>query len=671
MHSFLLISATLAVAADPNKDPWVNSPYVDGDPFYSAEYENLEDCISQSAPAYRFDYNRPGETALRQIAQFVRANCAREVDALKKLIAPFERGDGPDDVTGSLDYFLLGPYFQSERLPNAPRIRQVDFESPAHSTRLGPDFRTTYLPSATGLRPGEVVAIFRWFDEPDAENDDLQQGFTYFGKIDGWSYEYRYHYGSWTGSVSNDRDSAKIECWRGDGGWIRNPAKLCSIKIGYQRLLRGDGLVSAVIGGNPVQILKYCNPGHVNLGDVIFRPRIDESSPLNLARSGKMSIDGKPPIAIPDNTCLSDRNQHVTSQLLLAHNVRTSYVPRFHNRTVLREGSPRILAPAMELAAKLHELTFNDRVARNSQTDLQTLWARSKPLTSADALPQRPEWLAAMRCLKRNRKPSVAGTLESTIEQLMSTKCKDWIEDLEWRAAGLNGAIGQLASPEKSETNRKAADTARQMLRKSAIDQSLNGPKPGSFAAGELETSLSGRKAKTGVAIKFSETTSMSLQEYAYSLMSDEANAIVPSARPHAFKLKGPELPLQSIHLTCRSDQKPFCEIIIPIDDGKGEFMVRTNGALHGSEFCVRYQGADFRSWRLSGGEYAGIEFPLSPDGCVTQRVYEALVMLAAERGPYLYAADERDWRDGRTAARSDFLFSLSLADYLADRLTH
>ena len=96
MHSFLLISATLAVAADPNKDPWVNSPYVDGDPFYSAEYENLEDCISQSAPAYRFDYNRPGETALRQIAQFVRANCAREVDALKKLIAPFERGDGPN-----------------------------------------------------------------------------------------------------------------------------------------------------------------------------------------------------------------------------------------------------------------------------------------------------------------------------------------------------------------------------------------------------------------------------------------------------------------------------------------------------------------------------------------------------------------------------------------------
>lgn len=649
-----LAGATISVGDDLLE---IN-PYPKGDPFYSDEFDSLEDCIGQTSVDYRFDFDRPEDSAALQAANAIRQSCGPEVAALRALVLPFERSDDPSAVIGELDQFLVAPYFDAERLNGAPNTRLVRPDDVVGTSRLLPEHRMTYLPSAAGFKPGEMVAVAR-FDAWDGPHviSPFDQQFLYSGSIGGWRYSYSGAYGSWSGTIVAGAESARIEC-RQDDHWSRNPNQNCSIHINDKmRPLRGDRLLRAIGRGAPFKITGFCNPGHVDLSDMRFRP---EAAPeLQNAREGKITLDDGPPILLPDEGCLPDRNGILLSRILKARSIRTTFIPRFDTRTRVRTGSPAILKPALELAAYLHRLTFNAGAAAAMRTNQQNLRSRAHPFSLMDAVSQRPEWKGTIRCLRR-----ALTSAAQTMEGALSGPCKTWLADLDWHVLDLK-SDRPVAIDIPAEAAAGNADL--QEVRKQLFVGARSNAVATGFDGIEVEGTVTGRRGKIGVAVDLPPGRSHDLQEYGYAIDGDRAFALVPSTRQQAASYQ--KSYLRSITIRCDAKNRRVCQISIPTDDGAGAFVIRSEGPWHDAELCVRYPDMNASTWKLAGYVHDDEQFSFDANACITDRTAEAIRKLAWGYGLWLVQPDEKERDYGKAMNRDDLDFALALAGYLTDRL--
>jgi hypothetical protein len=99
-------------------------PQYDADPYYTDEFDALKACAARQAPSYQYDYDRPEVSAAEQVAAFLRRTCGKEIEALAKLVLPAEKSGGPAEMTGTLDDFIVAPFFDwgwaSARDPTPP-----------------------------------------------------------------------------------------------------------------------------------------------------------------------------------------------------------------------------------------------------------------------------------------------------------------------------------------------------------------------------------------------------------------------------------------------------------------------------------------------------------------------------------------------------------------------
>ena len=559
-----------------------------------------------------------------------------------------------------MDGFLIEPYFEASRLPGAPDTSMYDSVG---TTKLLPEYRMTYLPVANGFQAGETVAVSR-FDARDGPSvvSSFDTHFRYAGAFEGWSYNYMGHYGSWMGFVSNADMHASIACWR-DSSWNKNPQQICEIIVGGRGILRGNALLRLKAGGKRFRLRSICNPGHFDLSDVIYRP-IRNGGVLETARNASLSIDGAEPVALPDGgACHPDPDGALFKRISNARTVRTTFKPRFDTRTFTREGSPSILKPAIELAARLQMLTFDARAAAAIETEQHTLWHRAQPFSLFDALSQRPEWTGTLRCLKRS---TPAANATSDIEQALDTACRDWFADLSSHAAGLGAdTVMGARPPESVPGGAERAARARQLI-VSAASATPPMPATQSFAPSEKAASVIRRPGRTGVALRFHDSSSHDLQEYGYVLTGSTASALLPAMSPTTFARLN--YTVRSIRIECNTMAKHRCIIDIPTDDGKGSYLVHTNGPWHGAKLCVRYEGADFATWKAKQYDFADEEFFFKPNGCLASNDESALRMIAWGTGPSLLPPGEK-LSNPRGVNRMEFDFALALAGYLADRL--
>lgn len=654
----LLGALILAAALGPPED-W---SYPDGDPFYSAEVDRLHTCATRAAKSYRYDYDRPEVSAAEQAASAVRAACVAELAIVEPLIAEQERARGPGRLLGVVfDWFLLDVFFDPTSWPQS-EDRELSKPGDHYVDRSG---HVTVFAYPSPVAADELVRVTRE-DADDTNHIPEGPSYLYSGTIEGHPYWYYDSYWSWYGGVRDGEVTASVKCLEpGEVQYWDNKAKLCQIEL-------GDRLLSINTGSDPFAIVEICNPGDVYVGDVIFRPPPPRDGKFDLARAGRLVVDGGETLALPTSArCLNIKTGNLPQRLLDARHLKTSFISRFGAMPIAREGSPYLLRSAMMLASHLHRLISDPAAIAKMKADRTQLANRAHPLTPAEHLTFQPEWKETLRCLVRSAESGNEAHRAAVLAAMQVSPCRNWLADLEWQAA--HADAGYTIPNDKPETVKGTSvrmDAARQLIEQaavSALETSAPVNAAGEFATGEAETSVRGAAGRSGLTRHEGGVP----QAFGYALANGKAIAVLPSVFGWS-RGQEPTHALPSIEISCEPGADLPCTIQVPMNDNDGAFSIRTRGSWHGSELCVRRPEPIGNTWRIAWKSY-GLEDAdqLDARGCV--QLSAVSIYVADVSSIFLVSPDDKEdvkESDDRMADPFGALkVAMALAGYLASRL--
>jgi hypothetical protein len=581
------------------------------DAFDSAAGDRLDACQDKIAHSFRYDFNHVEIPTAEQAIEAFHLYCRDEIGAMRAFV--------PNWSTTKRDGETIGDRVDDSALASFSNAENDIWEQ-EHSTRpppTGTDSLTDHMRWSVFFHPSllsadEIAYVYR----QDAFGFDPDVSFH--GSIGSWTYSYYPNPSSGTPAQrwNADMEGPDTKVWINCDS-LGPPGRACTILFSTRGFPKHDYLALQA-GGVPFGVQGVCNPG--GTGIVLDAPQPDNID----SRHATLTVDNQSPIILPDGSgCVADKDGSLALRTLAAHKFRSSFAPPFRERVIDNDGQADALRPALKLAEQTYEATRGATGHLRAIADIAVLSDRAAPYTVGDALGPYPEWARARDCLiEQVGKAGRSGDL--TLAAAMGNeRCRDQLEDLDWRAAEIGAPISQWTNLDPlSITGAKSRIAAARNAMASEISHRLqSGAKsfsaPRSFTESEREATVVGHHGSTGFASR--TAFGVSPVAYGYFLSDGISQGAVAGPFDRYGEADGTQHAFATIVVRCRAHMAPRCTMRIPFESGSGYLRIETDGGRAGSKVCVEARNRSWGDWKLSALYSGTPEWDLNADHCIDQ----------------------------------------------------